>query len=123
MPGLDISIVEHHIDTWPYANPIRQNVRPTNPTRQEAIKDEIDKIKQACFIYLIECNTWVSNLARVLKKQGTIRVCTDFHDLQNYCLKYNFPTPFIDQIINECAWNEALSFMDGFYGYNHIVIC
>jgi hypothetical protein len=24
MPGLDPSIVEHHIDTWPYVTPVRQ---------------------------------------------------------------------------------------------------
>jgi hypothetical protein len=30
--------------------------------------------------------------------------------------------PFIDQIINDCVGHEALSFMDGFYGYNQIQI-
>jgi hypothetical protein len=32
------------------------------------------------------------------------------------------PTPFIDQIIDDCAGHEALSFMDGFSGYNQIQI-
>ena len=30
--------------------------------------------------------------------------------------------PFIDQIIDDCAGYEALSFMDGFSGYNQIQI-
>jgi hypothetical protein len=30
--------------------------------------------------------------------------------------------PFIDQIIDDCAGHEALSFMDGFSGYNQIQI-
>jgi hypothetical protein len=30
--------------------------------------------------------------------------------------------PFIDQIINGCVDHEALSFMDGFSGYNQIQI-
>jgi hypothetical protein len=58
----------------------------------------------------------------VNKKQGTIRVCTDFHDLNKACLKDNYPTPFINQIIDECADCEAFSFMDGFSGYNQIQI-
>jgi hypothetical protein len=58
----------------------------------------------------------------VNKKQGTICVCTDFHDLNKACPKDNFPTPFIDQIIDECAGCEAFSFMDGFSGYNQIQI-
>jgi hypothetical protein len=56
------------------------------------------------------------------KKQGTIRVCTDFRDLNKACPKDNYPTPFIDQIIDECTGCEAFSFMDGFSGYNQIQI-
>jgi hypothetical protein len=56
------------------------------------------------------------------KKQGTIRVCIDFRDLNKACPKDNYPTPFIDQIIDECAGNEIFSFMDGFSGYNQISI-
>jgi hypothetical protein len=37
-------------------------------------------------------------------------------------LKDNFPTPFIDQIVDECVGCEAFSFMDGFSGYNQIQI-
>jgi hypothetical protein len=59
----------------------------------------------------------------VNKKQGTICVCTDFHDLNKAYPKDNFPTPFIDQIIDECAGcEEAFSFMDGFSRYNQIQI-
>jgi hypothetical protein len=58
----------------------------------------------------------------VNKKQGTIRVCTDFRDLNKAYPKDNFPTPFIDQIIDECVGCEDFSFMDGFSGYNQIQI-
>jgi hypothetical protein len=58
----------------------------------------------------------------VNKKQGMIRVYTDFHDLNKACPKDNYPTPFIDQIIDECDNCEAFSFMDGFLGYNQIQI-
>eukprot|EP00253_Pinus_taeda_P008778 PITA_08778 len=34
----------------------------------------------------------------------------------------NYPTPFIDQLIDECARSEIYSFMDGFSGYNQINI-
>ena len=45
-----------------------------------------------------------------------------FHDLNHACLKDNFPTPFIDQILDECAGSKVFSFMDGFFGYNQIQI-
>jgi hypothetical protein len=86
------------------------------------IKVEIDKLRIVGFIYPITCTSWVSNLVPVNKKHGTIRVCTDFHYLNHACPKDNFPTSFIDQIINDCVGHEALSFMDGFSGYNQIQI-
>jgi hypothetical protein len=58
----------------------------------------------------------------VNKKQGTIRVCIDFLDLNKSCPKDNFPTPFIDQILDECAGSAFFSFMDRFSGYNQIQI-
>jgi hypothetical protein len=56
------------------------------------------------------------------KKKGTIRMCMDFHDLNKACPKDNFPMPFIDHILDECAGREIFSFMDGFSGYNQIQI-
>ena len=84
------------------------------------IKVEIEKLLKASFIYLIPLTEWVSNPVLVDKKQGAIRICTDFCDLNHACPKDNFLTPFIDQILDECAGSEVFSFMDGFSGYNQI---
>lgn len=56
------------------------------------------------------------------QKQGTIRVCTDFRDLNNACPKDKYPTPFIDQIIDDCVGTEILPFLDIFSVYNQIHI-
>jgi hypothetical protein len=122
MPGIDPKIVEHEITTYPDAKPIRQKLHPVNPKNATTINIEVEKLLKAGFIYPIHLTQWVSNPVLVNKKQGTIRVCTDFHDLNKACPKDNFPTPFIDQIIDECAGCKAFSFMDGFLGYNQIQI-
>ena len=49
-------------------------------------------------------------------------MCTDFRDLNKARPKDNYPTPFIDQIIDDCAGDEIFSFIDGFSGYNQIQI-
>lgn len=56
------------------------------------------------------------------KKQGTIYVCVDYHDINQACPKDNYLTPFIDQIINECVGSEIFSFIDDFSGYSQINI-
>jgi hypothetical protein len=113
MPRLDPTIVEHHIDTWPDISPSTKSNRPLHPSKSMAIKAKIDKLRVIGFIYPIAYTSWVSNSVPVNKKQGTIRVCTDFHDLNQACPKDNFPTPFIDQVIDACvATKFCHSWMD-----------
>jgi hypothetical protein len=122
MPGIDPKIVEHEITTYPDAKPVRQKLCPVNPKKAINIKSEVEKLLKAGLIYLIHLTQWVSNPVPVDKKKGMIHVCTDFHDLNKACPKDNYPTPFIDQIIDECVGCESFSFMDGFSGYNKIQI-
>ena len=93
-----------------------------HPKKAATIKVEVEKLLRAGFIYPIPLTNWVSNIVLVMKKQGTIRVCVYYMDVNQACLKDNYPTPFIDQIIDECAGCEIFSFMDGFFGYNQINI-
>jgi hypothetical protein len=86
------------------------------------IKAEVEKLLKSGFIYPVPLTEWVSNIVLVTKKQGTIRVYVDYRDLNKDCPKDNYPTPFIDQIIDNCAGSVIFSFMDGFSGYNQIDI-
>ena len=98
MPGIDPRIVEHEIKTYASAKPVRQRLHAVNPRKAPAIKAEIEKLLNVGFIYLVPLTEWVSNPVLIDKKQGTIRICTDFHDLNRAYPKDNFPTTFIDQI-------------------------
>jgi hypothetical protein len=46
----------------------------------------------------------------------------DFQDLNKACPKDNFPSPFIDQIVDKCIGCEVFYFMDHFSGYIQIHI-
>ena len=122
MPRIDPSIVEHEIQTYPDAKPVRQKLRPVNLRKATTVKAEVEKLLKAGFIYLIALMEWVSKPVPIDKKQGTIHVFTDFHDLKKYFIKDNYPTPFIDQIIDACVGSEVFLLMDGFLGYNQIQI-
>ena len=122
MPGIDPSIVEHKIRPYPDARPVRQNLRLFNSHKAAAIRDEFEKLLKVDFIYPVALKKWVSSSIPVNKKKGTIRVCTDFRDLNKACPKDNYPMPFIYQIVDACAGIEVFSFMDGFFGYNKIQI-
>ena len=96
MPGTDPSIVVHEIKTYPTAKPVKKKLRQVHPQKVTAIKDEIEKLIKAGFIYPIPLTEWVSSIVPVNKNQGTIRVCIDFRDLNKACPKGNFLTPHID---------------------------
>lgn len=58
----------------------------------------------------------------VTKKQGTIPVCVNYQDLNKARPKENYPSSFIDQIIDDFTKCKVFSFMDGFSMYNQIDI-
>lgn len=118
MPGIDPRIVIHEIKTYAGAKPVRQKLHQIHPKKAAAIKAEVEKLLRAGFIYPVPLTEWVSNIVPITKKQGTIKVCVDYRDLNKAFPKDNYPTPFIDQIIDDCAGCEIFSFMDGFSGYN-----
>jgi hypothetical protein len=103
-------------------NPFNRDFSQSTPVKPSAIKLEVEKLLKDGFIYPVALTDWVSNLVLVNKKQGTIRVCVDYRDINKACPKDNFPTPFIDQIVDDCAGSEIFSLMDGFSGYNQINI-
>lgn len=65
---------------------------------------------------------WASNIIPVMKKQGPIRVCVYYKDLNKVCPKENYFIPFIDKIINNYAISVMFSFTGGFSSYNQIAI-
>ena len=54
------------------------------------------------------------------KKNGQIRCCVDFRNLNRVCPKDKFPLPNMDLLINFAAGSAMFSFIDGFSGYNQI---
>jgi hypothetical protein len=106
---------------YPGAKPVRQKLLLVHP-RKTGYKGRSGKIVESWFHLSVPLTEWVSNIVLVMKKQGTIRVCVDYRDLNKACPKDNYPTPFIDQIIDNCTRSVIFSFMDGFSGYNQIDI-
>ena len=58
----------------------------------------------------------------VSKKNGKWRICVDYRELNKAMLKYYFPLPFIDHVLDALARKRYFSFLDGFSGYNQIKI-
>ena len=56
------------------------------------------------------------------KKKRGIKICVHLRNLNDACLHDPFPTPFIDEALENVGGQEAYSFTDGFSEYHHIKI-
>ena len=63
---------------------------------------------------------WLANVVSVPKKDGKVRMCVEFQDLNKASSKNDFPLPHIDILVDNTAGHALLSFMDGFSWYNQI---
>ena len=82
--------------------------------------DEVNKLLVANFIREVYYPEWLANVVMVKKANGKWRMCVDFTDLKNTCLKDSFPLPRIDQLVNSTTGHKLLPFMDAFSRYNQI---
>ena len=120
MPGLDNNIVEHRLPLRPECPPIKQKLRRTRPDMADKIKEEVQKQINAGFLVTSVYPQWLANIVPVAKKDGKVRMCVDYRDLNRASPKDDFPLPHIDVLVDSTAKFKVFSFMDGFSGYNQI---
>jgi hypothetical protein len=90
MPGLDRSIVEHRLPIKSGFKPYKQPPRKIYKDELLAdVKKEVERLIEANFIQPCRYAEWISNIVPVYKKNGKMRVCIDFRDL-------NRATPMMD---------------------------
>lgn len=79
---------------------------------------EVLKLIEGGIIYPIKHTSWVSNLVLVRKKNGELRLCVDFRDLNRASLKDHHPLPSMEQILQCVFGSKRFSLLDGYSGYN-----
>ena len=114
MPGIDPSVITHRLNVYPSSKPIHQKKRLFAPERDNAIKEEVQKLATTNFIQEVYYPDWLANVVMVKKANGKWRICVNFTDLNKACPKDSYPFPRIDQLVDYTAGHKLLSFMDAF---------
>ena len=57
----------------------------------------------AGFLAVTSYPQWVANIVPVPKKDGKVRMCVDYRDLNRAILKDYFPLPHIDILVENMA--------------------
>lgn len=83
-------------------------------------KEEVVKQLDVGFLEITDYPEWLANIVPVPKKDGKVRMCVDYRDLNKASPKDDFPLPHIDVLVDSTARHALFFFMDGFSGYNQI---
>ena len=79
-----------------------------NPTLKEVVKEELQELLNANFIYPISDNQWVSLVIIVPKNNGKWRICVDYKELNIATQNDHFPIPFIDQVLDTLSIKKII---------------
>ena len=118
MPSINPNVITHCLNVSPSFKLVRQKKKVFALKRDNAIKDEVQKLIVTKVIREVHYPGWLANVVMVKKENGKWRMCVDFTDLNKACPKDNYPLPRIDQLVDSTASHKLLSFMDAFSGYN-----
>ena len=103
----DIAIIQHRIplkrtpflSNKSYTIPFKQKLRPISPLLLPVIEKEIQKLLNAKIIIPLRYSKWIANLVIVRKKNGEIRLCINFRNLNRCPKKYNYPFTKMEHLL------------------------
>ena len=122
MPKVDPEFIIHKLNVDPLFPPKKQKPRRSAKEHVEAVRQEVERLKEAGAIKEIFFPEWLANTVVVRKKNSKWRVCVDFMDLNQACLKDPFSMPKIDQLVDATYGNPRMNFLDAFQDYNQIAL-
>jgi hypothetical protein len=85
-----------------------------------AAKVKVQRLLDANVIGEVKYLEWLANIVLVPKKNGKMKMCLDFIDLNKACKKDPFPLPRIDTSVDKAARCKRFSLLDCFSGYHQI---
>ena len=71
MPGIDPSVITHRLNVCPFFKPVWQKKRVFAPERDNAIKDEVQKLVAAKFIREVYYLDWLANIVMVKRRTAS----------------------------------------------------
>ena len=88
--------------------PFHQKLRQINPKLAPLVQKEISKMLAASIISQTRHSTWCSNLVIVRKKNGIIRFCVDFRNLNLVYKKDNYPLPNMETMLQRVTGSRMM---------------
>lgn len=101
--------------------PFTQRYRRIPPSMFEEVRSHLHQLLRAGIITKSH-SPWSSNVVLVKKKNGSLRICVDYRQLNNRTKKDAYSLPRIEEILDCLAGNKYFSTIDMKSGYHQVEI-
>lgn len=122
LPGLPPKReVAFHIDLIPYATPILKPPYRLAPAEMAELKKNLDELLEKGFIRP-SVSPWGAPVLFVKKKDGSLRLCIDYRELNKITVKNRYPLPQIDDLFDQLKGACDFSRIDLKSGYHQMEV-
>ncbi|GJR77728.1 putative nucleotidyltransferase, ribonuclease H [Tanacetum coccineum] len=113
--------VEFRIDLVPGAAPIAKTPYRLAPTDMQELMKQLQELLDKGFIRS-SSSSWGAPILFVKKKDGSMRMCVDYHELNKVTVKNRYPLPRIDDLFDQLQGAKYFSKIDLRSGYHQLKV-
>ncbi|XP_071925957.1 uncharacterized protein [Coffea arabica] len=122
LPGLPPDReIEFEMNVIPEANPISKAPYRMTPAELKELKEQLQELLNKKFIRP-SVSPWGAPVLFVKKKDGSLRLCIDYRELNRITIKNKYPLPRIDDSFNQLKGAKVFSKIDLRSGYHQLKI-
>ncbi|GJT57217.1 putative reverse transcriptase domain-containing protein [Tanacetum coccineum] len=120
LPGLPpVRPVEFQIDLIPGAAPVARALYRLTPSEMKELSEQLQELSDKGFIRP-SSSPWGAPVLFVKNKDGSFRMCIDYHELNKLTVKNRYPLPRIDDLFDQLQGSSIYSKIDLRSGYHQL---
>ncbi|KAK1423394.1 hypothetical protein QVD17_18696 [Tagetes erecta] len=113
--------VEFKIDLVPGANPVAKSPYRLAPSEMKELMSQLQDLLDKGFIRP-SVSPWGAPILFVKKKDGSMRMCIDYRELNKLTIKNRYPLPRIDDLFDQLQGASWFSKIDLRSGYHQVKV-
>nr|GEV87933.1 putative reverse transcriptase domain-containing protein [Tanacetum cinerariifolium] len=111
--------VEFQINLVPGAVPVARTPYRLAPSEMKELAEQLQELSDKGFIRL-SSSPWGAPVLFVKKKDGSFRMCINYHELNKLTVKNRYPLPRIDDLFDQLQGSSVYSKIDLRSGYHQL---